>query len=1608
MADPAPKGPVTRQVQAVRDTRTSANFRHDNDGQSDPVAFRKAQRETNLLIARKNRRWSRSNGKINSTEGLRGERYPGKRGGARSKGKPWWKKGGVDPINTSLLGLGTEKEEKAKSAVKEEANTTADNTKPNLASPKESAVATPATPEVAKPVAKTPPPVVEEPKFEEPNELEMGSEKERAGSVFTTGDDYPSPPSQRKAVKLGKKSLHPSKKKKKSTLESAKKKGKDKKGTKKLETKSEGALFRSITSKRGLGVVEAMENSSGKFKEAQRNERKHAEAAIPTIEQPTGLPKRGGKMKNRWGPIPNSKAFGSPANKPVVKTGKNVPVDKIDTSHEKPETVSFFDKIIAQSKAPKAAKQADQNRYDEAGKLKWFVASDKTPDVDTKFGERPDVPLKGNSDPELADENAEEARFKTTTQMAEFNDAANQDFGEGDIFPDIEVGELRHENELSAGREYEYSLRPLTNISDEHRDILDNDAEDKLRAEADRCDADTISAELDYGNARDAHILEGKAKIVEEEQATSERQLAAKAGASKEISGISQDWEKENQAVVAKFDENLETERSDLDNEVLKRVEEADAAVDEHIKEVEFDAESARVKAEERVAKRREEARKKEAEKSWFDRAIDAVKSFFAKLKAFIVDVFDKLGEYVKKKFEEAKAWVNEKIEDARKAIVGFIEKFGEALKGFVDIAFAAFPTIRDKFKAKIDDAVDSTVNFVNEQAEKLKQFANDVLDTMAAAVDSVLQVMEDVVLGALDVLEVVVIAAIEMADYFYQILKDKILKIATLVAFVALIASGFLLAFMWDFLGEETKEELIDELFGMAIWVFENAPDDMRFGVIWPLFVHGMLGFLYEANETPMAEKKAIMNKISDILTFQDTEFVWHFVINIFVGIWENIWGILEGIWMLVMFITRDMWIMMGELIDWLKEAGPHIAETISLLVDDVNMFVEDFLKEGPEKLKSLLDSKNIQRIMDFLDGIGDELRVKAEVMGAQMAAGVRTFMLSGKASKVIGEKLGWLYGNIIVEVVLAVVTVGIGTAIKQGLNAVKWVTKFFGWFRKLGKAGRAFTHIIEFLGKGFKWLVKTFKKFAKKFVELGQKVLKKFDKLFSGIEKRIDDLMKKLRGKADDVGEHLDDAKGNKRPDADGPDGNRKKNHDDPDGDKKKNKDDDDRKKKDKDDDDDEHAERHTIVMHGHSHAVKISAGKLAKIKFGVRRISHVLRDAKTDEDGAKGKQINAALKEVGLKAGRLRTKAASTKKKVGSSTEYKSFKKEVQEFGRKYEAKDFDKIGDKKGVVEREKFSMNLEPHSIWYDSDNKDGEVWMASGRARHMIKKINDHIKNCDEMIQVLSGESSWSSELTKENALKTRLNSAKTDYETSSRIHKTDLRNSTITRETFAARIENSIEHLAKTLSGIGKHYKLKDLEDLEFYKYFKEIKTIIKELRKNMNNPGADGDGHSNSAYCAERFGWRHITETKKVTTENLADPSITDISTSKRKWKVTSPNSVPNSSSSVSFSATEKITTEVDIKLSLHHTRLFDKTRLLATSLKQIEALEIRSGGQYTKSQMYLDGKMEYNDCELAITDPQKYLISNEVRKKYNLWKEFFPSESLVTFKSRTYWNI
>ena len=171
--------------------------------------------------------------------------------------------------------------------------------------------------------------------------------------------------------------------------------------------------------------------------EAQQKEKGDLKESFPEIEQPTGIPPKktpgaeetGQQLAAGKAAAPELQLQGGAASLPKpapVKVSKtpvnNVPIPKgLDTrGQEQEDEGSWWDRLV--------------------GKISSFLGKLKTKDdsVDTDPGTAPKVPLEGESDPGQNEKNKEEANASVDTEKSRSDEATKQDFGEHDVYPEVE------------------------------------------------------------------------------------------------------------------------------------------------------------------------------------------------------------------------------------------------------------------------------------------------------------------------------------------------------------------------------------------------------------------------------------------------------------------------------------------------------------------------------------------------------------------------------------------------------------------------------------------------------------------------------------------------------------------------------------------------------------------------------------------------------------------------------------------------------------------------------------------------------------------------------------------------------------------------------------------------------------------------------------------------------------------------------------------------------------------------------------------------------------------------------------------------------------------
>jgi hypothetical protein len=827
---------------------------------------------------------------------------------------------------------------------------------------------------------------------------------------------------------------------------------------------------------------------------ALENEITTVESDLPVLDQPTGL-EPGESPLQQATPIPLERTA------EIEQNSDQGTIQTVIEPTPEPEPAQVASPILRPSNEQELERAMDGLEIDTQ--------------VNTSLGDPPDMDLTGQADPNQAER--EQQRNNTIlrdTELEEIN-GFRRDFGENEVYPSIPTEELSSSEELTAAStipilESEHTF-PILLESDEA--LLNEDLLTEFDTERTQAINESQIASEEFDANRAIELENGLETIRNEETLATEEQIGVREENADAISGYRDEHEQESDEIISEYEAEVDEQREEHDSDFEEEFDSTMDSAESFFDEAEGEVSERERQAAERVARRRREAEEAENERTWLDDAVDAVRDFFNDLIDAVTQIIDDLRAAVKDLFDAVKARVVALIDAARNVLVGMIRAFGNMLIQISNIALSRFPGLRDRINGLINDSMDWAEERVNEIAENLKIAVVAALDFIANAIDSLLATFQTIIVGVLEFFREFTIAILEMAYAFYEELLNIILQIKTILALVAVMtAANLFLSVAWHFIGQQMKERLINLYVETLIDIFESAPDDFNHGFLWPLYVNMQLGTLYEMQGWDMETKLAYFDKLAGMII--SGEFWLNFILGIFRGMWDNIYGIVEGIWMLVRFIFYDLWVLIGTVVEKLREIIPEIVDLIEEFNIDIHRFIEELKTTGKEKLDEIRSNFTQENIESFFEGLGDDLRTRAQVLGGRLAEQARDFMLRDDAYATIGMALGRVTGYLLVEILLAVFTGGIGTAIKWGLKGVKVVVRIVRMLGSVGRAGGFISKIIRFFSKGVKWLMRAIVKFAEKIAKVAKNLFDRFKTIFSNLSRRIDDIVARLTG--------------------------------------------------------------------------------------------------------------------------------------------------------------------------------------------------------------------------------------------------------------------------------------------------------------------------------------------------------------------------------------------------------------------------------------------------------------------------------------------------------------
>lgn len=377
-------------------------------------------------------------------------------------------------------------------------------------------------------------------------------------------------------------------------------------------------------------------------------------------------------------------------------------------------------------------------------------------DVGTSAGERPDVPLEDETDPQRVEDQDHAARDEAKQSRME----ATQAVTEGPGPEQVELKELREDYVMEAR---EKPVIEQTEAVEGAAAFREKELDGEVMALFDQAHAENMSASLEEATTETAAAVEIRdiERDTELENAEAERQRLneeADEGQRTEVSNRRQDVQDarqhavdEQQARVDEMESQADIDRQAAESEIDNQVTTTEEQVQTDFDQAETDAQ-AEVDYGERQAQEERDRQERESEnKSWWERATDWVAEQFDKLTKFINDVFDAVRAAVKDIIDAVKNAAIALIDAAVSAITAAIEALGEALKAAVNLLLAeAFPELAEALNNAIDAAVEVATTVVEAIGEGLKAAVSALLDALAAAIDAILAAYQAAINAAL------------------------------------------------------------------------------------------------------------------------------------------------------------------------------------------------------------------------------------------------------------------------------------------------------------------------------------------------------------------------------------------------------------------------------------------------------------------------------------------------------------------------------------------------------------------------------------------------------------------------------------------------------------------------------------------------------------------------------------------------------------------------------------------------------------------------------------------------------------------------------------------
>lgn len=444
-----------------------------------------------------------------------------------------------------------------------------------------------------------------------------------------------------------------------------------------------------------------------------------------------------------------------------------------------------------------------------------------------------------------------------------------------------------------------------------------------------------------------------------------------------------------------------------------------------------------------------------------------------------------------------------DEIRKAPKDIRAMLETIGGNVNGFHERLHDALDWLSDKLARLVDAMLKAGAKITG---LPLVGFAHALFDETRERLDVlVTQIRKD----AQEVLTRIEVKAQEI-DAFIKPYKGVISSV--IIALAAPVTIPVLLAgWAWTKLPDCVKAPIVDFVLDIAIGALSKIPSLPTFGLLWPVLKPTVLAFLQTLRAAPAKAKEAISNKIARILSGADPVFLLAFVKGFAQGIWDGIkdpfsaiWSVMEGLDRATEYLlslaglgdaTRakaapDDAAAKSDTAALTPEQAPEQApaQTPDKAIADIDI---DALKSAAGDTARAIGPNVVTVKENFWDAVreyfnGESItfddmlsrlseawgaaRAKLAEGGAWLAKQLMGFFEGPSAEAELGDKIGWLTGTVVFQVVLDALTVGSWSGVSPVLTKI---AKFINWpMEALGEAFKLLKSLGKYLLEGLKSL--------------------------------------------------------------------------------------------------------------------------------------------------------------------------------------------------------------------------------------------------------------------------------------------------------------------------------------------------------------------------------------------------------------------------------------------------------------------------------------------------------------------------------------------------------